>query len=118
MTNAVATVKALPHGLNETAILYAEAVCPGVVSAGGTLTLSPGDGVPVDAVPIHMQILRPTSPLPNLYVEGIGAEAASTKPYLTSYDDTTGTVIITVPASTGTPLAAGDVVYLVYAQNK
>jgi len=91
--------------------MYAKAVCPGAVTSGATWTLTPGDGIPVDAEPMSLTIWRPGTPNSLLYP--VGDSAASQFASVT-FDPTTGTIVIT---NGTTALAAGDVLYVTYFVN-
>ena len=110
MTNQASVPQSLPHGLSENDVIYLKAVCPGVVTAtSGTWTLTPPDGVPIDAIPVNWTIWRPGSPDTLLYPNAAAPAVTSM-----TFDPTTGTIVITNGA---TALAAGDVLYLLLMAN-
>lgn len=105
MTNQASVHQFMPHGLDESNIIYSKAVVPGAVTAtSGTLTLTPVAGIDITTTPIYAIVLRPGTAPQQFYPIT-----------LTSFDPTTGTIVLT---NGGTALQAADVVYLVSFVNQ
>lgn len=96
MPNQNATAKALPHVLSSYGIRYFEVLVGSAATAADTVTISQADGVDLDTVPVAAIAFLDSGSNPKSY-------QAMT---LTSFDRSTGVLILTVPAAGA--LSAGD----------